>query len=127
MALGELQLKVAHPLTTIHATRNDTRFSAIAKLIEEWKPRRLVVGLPKYADGAEHTMSARCRRFAQQLQGRFRLPTELVDERFTSVEAEAILRAWGPGGRGKKKDPGLIDQLASQRILQAYFDQDAPT
>lgn len=122
VALGEMQLKMAHPLTTIEATRNDTRFSAIAKLIAEWQPTHLVVGLPKHPDGAEHTMSERCRRFAQQLEGRFRLPTQLVDERYTSVEAEGMLRAQGRGG---KKDRELIDQLASQRILQAFFDQDA--
>ena len=120
VALGEMSLKMAHPLTTISATRNDTRFNAIAKLIEQWQPTRLVVGLPLHMDGKEHGMTQRCRRFAQQLQGRFRLPTELVDERLSSAEAEGILRDFG---RAKRKDRALIDQVASQRILQTYFDQ----
>lgn len=124
VAMGESSLKMAHPLTTIQATRNDLRFQAIGKLIAEWQPVQLVVGLPMHLDGAEHAMSARCRGFAKQLEGRFRLPTTLVDERLTSAEAHSMLRSFGRGG---KKDKLLIDQLAAQRILQAYFDQHATT
>ncbi len=120
VAMGEMELKMAHPLTTIQATRNDTRLLAIGKLIAEWQPVRLVVGLPMHLDGKEHAMSERCRGFSKLLQGRFRLPTELVDERLTSAEAQEMLRGFGRGG---KKDKHLIDQLAAQRILQAYFDQ----
>jgi putative Holliday junction resolvase len=119
VAMGESTLKMAHPLTTIHATRNDTRLRAIADLVAEWRPVQFVVGLPMHLDGAEHAMTARCRGFAKQLEGRFRLPTTLVDERLTSAEAHSMLRGFGRGG---KKDKALIDQLAAQRILQAYFD-----
>ena len=122
VAMGESTLKMAHPLTTLQATRNDQRFQAIEKLIVEWQPVQLVVGLPMHLDGAEHAMSARCRGFAKQLEGRFRLPTTLVDERLTSAEAHSMLRSFG---RSAKKDKHLIDQLAAQRILQAYFDQHA--
>ena len=124
VAMGESTLKMAHPLTTIHATRNDTRLRAIAELVAEWQPVRFVVGLPMHLDGAEHAMTARCRGFAKQLEGRFRLPTTLVDERLTSAEAHSMLRGFGRGG---KKDKALIDQLAAQRILQAYFDGHATT
>ena len=119
VAMGELELKMTHPLTTI-SEKADARFPAIEKLIQEWQPVRLIVGLPKYSDGTEHEMSEQCRRFARQLQGRFNLETELVDERYTSVEAEAMLAEMGRGG---EQDKHLIDQLAAQRILQAYFDQ----
>lgn len=120
VAMGEMELKMAHPLTTLQATRNDTRLLAIGKLIVEWQPARLIVGLPMHLDGTEHAMSQRCRGFAKLIQGRFRLPTDLVDERLTSAEAQEMLRGFGRGG---KKDKHLIDQLAAQRILQAYFDQ----
>jgi len=123
VAIGESTLKMAHPLTTIQATRNDLRFRAIAQLIGEWQPVQLVVGLPMHRDGAEHAMSTRCRGFARQLEGRFRLPTTLVDERLTSAEAHSMLRSFGRGGQ---KDKHLIDQLAAQRILQTYFDSHAP-
>jgi len=119
VAMGELELKMAHPLTTI-SDQADARFQTIEKLIREWQPVRLVVGLPMHADGVEHEISEHCRRFARQLQGRFNLETELVDERYTSVEAEAMLADMGRGGQ---QDKHLIDQLAAQRILQAYFDE----
>lgn len=119
VAMGELELKMAHPLTTI-IEKSDARFQAVEKLIQEWQPIRLVVGLPLHPDGAEHEMSEQCRRFARQLQGRFNLETELVDERYTSVEAESMLADMGRSGQADKH---LIDQLAAQRILQAYFDQ----
>ena len=119
VAMGELELKMAHPLTTIN-DKPDARFQTIEKLIQEWQPVRLVVGLPMHADGVEHEISEHCRRFARQLQGRFNLETELVDERYTSVEAEAMLADMGRGGQ---QDKHLIDQLAAQRILQAYFDE----
>ena len=119
VAMGELELKMAHPLTTIY-DKPDARFQTIEKLIQEWQPVRLVVGLPMHTDGVEHEISEHCRRFARQLQGRFNLETELVDERYTSVEAEAMLADMGRGGQ---QDKHLIDQLAAQRILQAYFDE----
>lgn len=119
VAMGELELKMAHPLTTI-SEKADARFQAIAKLIQEWQPVRLIVGLPLHMDGAEHEMTEHCRRFARQLQGRFNLETELVDERLTSAEAQSMLADMGRGGQ---QDKHLIDQLAAQRILQAYFDQ----
>lgn len=123
VAMGELELKMAHPLTTI-SEKADARFQAIAKLIQEWQPVRLIVGLPMHMDGAEHEMTEQCRRFARQLQGRFNLETELVDERLTSAEAESMLADMGRGGQ---EDKHLIDQLAAQRILQAYLDQyDSP-
>ncbi len=119
VAMGELELKMAHPLVTI-SEKADARFQAIEKLIQEWRPVRLVVGLPLHPDGHEHDMTEQCRRFARQLQGRFNLETELIDERYTSVEAEALLAEMGRGGQDDKH---LIDQLAAQRILQAYFNQ----
>ena len=92
VAVGDLAVRVAHPLTTISAEDNARRFSEIQKLIVEWMPARLIVGLPMHADGTEHELTRLSRRFAQRLEGRFGLPVSLVDERFTSVAAESRLR-----------------------------------
>ena len=83
VAVGEAMLKNARPLTTIDAAANDARFAAIGRLIAEWQPARLVVGLPLALDGSAHEMTARSRRFANQLHGRFGLPVALVDERLS--------------------------------------------
>lgn len=119
VAVGDLTIGVAHPLQTIHGEGNDQRFSAIAALIAEWQPGRLVVGLPFHLDGTEHDMTRRCRRFARQVEGRCNLPVALVDERLSSATASEELRGMGIGGRRQKP---MLDQVAAQLILQTYLD-----
>ena len=79
----------AQPLGTVSA-QGGARFEAIAKLIQEWQPSALVVGVPFHPDGAEHDNTRRARRFAHQLHGRFRLTVHEVDERYTTTEAQAL-------------------------------------
>ena len=86
VASGELETGLASALTTLHAEANDERFAAIARLIGEWQPVALVVGIPTHLDGREHELTARCRRFANQLHGRHALPVFSVDERLSSVQ-----------------------------------------
>jgi putative Holliday junction resolvase len=86
VATGNTFLGSASPLKTI-AAEGDARFGAIARLIAEWAPDALVVGVPFHPDGAEHENTARARRFARQLHGRHRLPVHEVDERYTTTEA----------------------------------------
>ena len=109
VAVGEPELRTAHPLAGIAAPG----FDAIARLVLEWRPGLLVVGLPVAERGA-HPLASRVERFARQLEGRFRLPVALVDERFSSVEAESRLRG------AKKK---AVDSVAAQLILEQYFDE----
>jgi len=109
VAIGNTMICQAKPLSVITATANEPKFAAIAALIAEWGPSRIVVGLPSHPDGAEHEMSARCRRFANQLNGRYNLPVELVDERYSS----AVIAA-------RRGD--VIDDKAAAIILQQYFD-----
>jgi putative Holliday junction resolvase len=109
VAIGNTMLCQAEPLKVINAIDNDTRFAAIQKLLDEWTPAKLIVGLPMHPDGNEHEMTARARRFANQLNGRFNLPVELVDERYSSAVISAK--------RGE-----IIDDRAAAIILQQYFD-----
>ena len=81
IAMGNTLTGQAQPLSIVDAIDNATRFKLIGALIDEWRPARLVVGEPRHPDGAEHDMTLRARRFANQLNGRFNLPVELVDER----------------------------------------------
>lgn len=120
VAMGETLLGIAHPLTTIDTEITEQRFAAIGKLIEEWRPVQLVVGLPVHADGTEHDLTRLSRRFANRLKGRFGLPVWLVDERHTSLIAESLLNE--AGVRGRKQKPAL-DQVAAQAILQTWFEQ----
>jgi putative Holliday junction resolvase len=120
VAVGNSISCTARPLTTLHGEHNGQRFTAIADLISEWGPSALIVGLPCHDDGTPHELTRLCRRFAQRLKGRFNLPTLLVDERYTSTAASSQLAEMGI--RGIKQKP-LLDQVAAQQILQAYFDE----
>jgi len=122
VAVGELQLGIAHPLETIDAAANDARFARIAALVEEWRPVLLVVGLPLALDGGEHRLTGLARKFAQRLRGRFGVETRLVDERLTSVEAQREARASGLTARDSKRH---VDRLAAKLILEAFFNENA--
>jgi len=115
VAIGESLLGSARPLASIEAEASDRRFAAIGKLIQEWQPVRLLVGLPRHTDDTEHAFGARCQRFARQLEGRYRLPVDMVDERYTSVVAEASL----PGD--KRKNKLHVDAQAAAILLQDWF------
>jgi putative Holliday junction resolvase len=112
IAMGNTLTGQAQPLAVVKAIDNAARFGEIGSLIAHWGPARLVVGEPRHPDGAEHEMTLRCRRFANQLHGRFGLPVELVDERYSS----AVI----PARRGE-----IIDAKAAAIILQQYFDDHA--
>jgi putative Holliday junction resolvase len=118
VAVGNTVTGGARPLTTLAEEENSKRFAAIGGLIAEWKPERLLVGLPLDPEGAETELSKRARRFANQLHGRFGLPVELVDERYSSAVAEDALK---PGRADKHK----IDAAAAAVILQAWLDQNS--
>jgi putative Holliday junction resolvase len=107
VATGNTLLCQAQPLKTV-AAEGDARFAAIAGLIKEWQPAALVVGVPFHPDGATHDNTQRARRFARQLQGRFKLPVHEVDERYTTTEAHAMGAA-------------DADAAAAAIILDQYF------
>lgn len=109
IAMGNTLTGHAQPLRVVSAIDNATRFQIIGELIAQWQPARLIVGEPRHPDGAEHDMTLRSRRFANQLHGRFNLPVELVDERYSS----AVIAS-------KRGD--VIDDKAAAIILQQYFD-----
>jgi putative Holliday junction resolvase len=107
VAAGNAALRTASPLTTIR-TEGDARFAAIARLVAEWQPDALVVGVPRHPDGAAHDNTRRAQRFARQLHGRFKLPVHEVDERYTTTE----VRAAGAAD---------LDAAAAALILEQYL------
>ncbi len=110
VAVGNTMLRQAQPLKVISAETNGAKFAEIGALLEEWKPARCIVGLPLHPDGNEHEMTVRCRRFANQLRGRFGVETELVDERYSSAVVSSQ--------RGE-----AIDDQSAALILQQYFNE----
>lgn len=124
VAVGECELRLAHPLMTIDQAMTKPRFEKIAELIAEWRPVLLVVGLSVHADGVEHEITRLCQRFARRLEGRFGIPVVMEDERYTTIVARLTLEEVGI--RGKKQRP-MLDQIAAQHILQTFFDSSYAT
>ncbi len=123
VAVGEPEVGTAHALAGI-AAGDDALFAEVARLVAEWRPATLVVGLPLHAEGEAHEMTRRAERFARQLEGRFGLPVALVDERYTSVEAEGRVRAAAGARRAAKASRSrTLDSLAAQLILEQYFSE----
>lgn len=109
VAVGNTMIRQAQPLVIIDAATNIEKFNKIGELIAQWEVKRCILGLPFHPDGGEHEMTVRCRRFANQLHGRFDVDVVLVDERYSS----AVLNA----KRGER-----VDAQSAAIILQQFFD-----
>lgn len=116
VASGDTLLGRARPLATVAA--DDTRHEAIARLVREWTPHALVVGVPRHPDGAPHRNTGRAERFARELRERHALPVHLVDERYSTVEAERA-DAPSPGRAG-------LDAAAAAVILDQFLREPTP-
>jgi putative holliday junction resolvase len=122
VAVGSDIAESANALTTLSATNDNERFEAIAPLVKDWQPHAFVVGHPSHPDGTPHAMTARAEKFARQLEGRFGRKAFLVDERFSSVEAEISFKA----RTGKKVvSKEAIDAEAAANILRRFFENGA--
>lgn len=88
VAVGNRLVATAQPLGSIQFSSNEALFQEINTLLRDWQPTLLLVGLPLYPDGKPHQMTREAQRFSNRLSGRYRLPVTLVDERYSSVEAE---------------------------------------
>jgi len=94
--------------------------SHIEKIIAEWKPDLVLVGLPLNMDGTESELSTRARKFANRLHGRFGVKIEMKDERLTSFEAKGEVMSRG-GSRDYKNNP--VDSIAARLILESWLAQ----
>ncbi len=120
VAVGGGHSGLAESLTNVQVGRGGPDWAHISRLIAEWRPEALVVGLPLNMDDSENAMTAAARKFGNRLQGRYNLPVHMVDERLTSVDAKnALVEA---GVRFKRRK-ARVDQLAAQAILQAFLNE----
>ncbi len=88
VAVGQRLIQSAQPLSIVNARDGVPDWRVIEQVIREWKPDVLLVGLPLNMDGSDSEMSARASKFARQLNGRFALPVEMIDERLSSFAAK---------------------------------------
>ncbi|MFN0314906.1 MAG: Holliday junction resolvase RuvX [Burkholderiales bacterium] len=119
VAVGDMELKLAHPLVALGMKMPRSDMDMIEPLVREWRPVLLVVGLPKYDDEREHPLAKGCRAFAQRAHKRFGLPAVMVDEAYSSSEADGLLKETGAGWAARKQH---TDPVAAQQILETFFE-----
>ena len=110
VAVGNTETRVSQALKTMAAQNADGLFREIEHLLKDWQPDQIIVGLPTHPDGTKHEMTAKAKRFGNQLHGRFHLPIIWVDERYTSAVLE---------GNAQMRDN--LDAHSAALILEQYF------
>ncbi|UMO87015.1 Holliday junction resolvase RuvX [Pectobacterium sp. PL64] len=119
VAIGQEITGTARALTSLKAQEGIPDWQKVEKLLSEWQPDLVVVGLPLNMDGTEQPLTARARKFANRLHGRFGVAIELHDERLSTVEARADL--FERGGF-KALDKGSVDAASAVIILESWFE-----
>lgn len=119
-AVGQTMTGTASPLEALKAKDGVPQWPLVEKLLNTWQPDLIVVGLPLNMDGSDQPMTARAKKFANKIHGRYGYEVVTHDERLTTVDAKAELFAQG-GFRNLKK--GNVDSQSAVVILESYFEQ----
>ena len=117
VAVGQPLTGTASQLETLGLVNRNPDWQRIAQLLEEWRPKALVVGHPFEMTDREANNAQAAKKFARQLHGRFHLPVHMADERLTSREA------WAQLGREAGKDPTKVDSYAAKLILETWLNE----
>src|SRR5215472_12014463 len=121
IASGDTLTRQAAPRAAAAVHRGAPDWEAIAREVHALTPGVLVVGAPYNADGSEGALLAAARRFAAELERRFALPVQLIDERFSSLEASEALRTRRASGARGRIERAAIDSAAAAVILGRWF------
>lgn len=119
VAVGQAVTRTGSPETILDARDGQPDWQVVGRLIEDWRPVQLVVGLPLNMDGTDTSITPNARKFANRLHGRFGLPVALVDERLTTREVRHELEQRGSARQSARR----VDALAAVVILESWFNQ----
>ena len=119
LALSDAEAAFAFPAGTLESRGRERDIAALCELIREREVERVVVGLPRHMDGRKGPEAEAAEQFAEALSGRAGVPVDTLDERWTSREAERILREQGHDGRRTKRH---VDEVAASIILRTYLE-----
>ena len=123
VGLGITVTGTASPLQTIAYPNMEMLWESIDSLIAEWKPQLLLVGLPNLNSGQEHSLEKPIKKFTNRLKHRYQLPVELIDESFSSQQAENRLKQMRQSGRQKKINKHEIDKQAAALLVEQWLEQ----
>lgn len=121
VAVGNALTGSARALDVVANGVQGPDWARVAGLVREWRPQVLLVGLPLTMEGEEQKNSAAARMFAAHLKDRFNLPTNLVDERLSSVEAAQRFAQRRAGGSAKRKHAQALDSIAAEVIVEQWL------
>jgi putative Holliday junction resolvase len=125
VACGDTVSRTAAPLDAVPAGSAGPRWEVIDTLLREWQPALIVIGLPYNVDGSDSAMTLDARRFAAEVARRYPLQVALVDERYSSREAEARLKSARESGlRRRRVAKADVDAAAACVILERWFTED---
>jgi len=119
VATGQMITATAQPIDAIKANDGIPNWDTVEKVIKEWQPDLVVVGLPLNMDGTEQMITQRAKKFANRLNGRFGVNIALQDERLTTASAKEFI--FERGGF-KALDKGKIDSVSAALILESWME-----
>lgn len=123
VAVGQQVTRTARPLAVVANGEAGPDWQHFESIFREWRPDRIIVGMPVHADGTPAEIGAVVARFIDDLQ-RFALPVETVDERYSSVDAEAMLASQRARGRRGRISKELIDSAAAAVIAERWLKKE---
>ena len=119
VATGQMITATAQPLAAVKANDGIPNWNIVEKVITDWKPDLVIVGLPLNMDGTEQPITQRAKKFANRLNGRFGVKTVLQDERLTTASAKEFI--FSHGGY-KALNKGKIDSVSAALILESWME-----
>ncbi len=121
VAVGNTLTGSATPECTLQSKNDTPNWDEITKLIEDWKPEKIIVGMPTELDGSENPLQKKVIRFSNQLNGRYNIPVEHENEQFSSIEAAQRLKQLRQSGRKQKIKKQEVDKIAASIILETWM------
>ena len=119
VAVGQRITRSASPLPTLDATSGVPHWPSLDKLVSQWRPKALIVGLPTCIDDSKLYTTSAAKRFARQLKTHYEIPVYLVDERLSTIEARSLLFERGGYNKIKKTQ---VDGVAACIILEQWLN-----
>jgi len=121
VAAGQRLTASAMPLATVANHAGEPDWRQLDRLVAEWQPGGLVVGVPLHLDGAEQAETRAARAFRRQLAARYNLPTYAAEERLTTRAASAQIAHARAAGHGRRSRKGDVDRVAARLILEEWL------
>ncbi len=120
VALGESRTGLVRPIDSSECRSRQSRWAFIEQIIRDWSPQHLLVGLALGSEGEEQLTTRQCRNFAKDLQRHTHLPVTLIDERYTSLEADRRLREKGVSQAKRRHQEHAV---AAALLIEDYFQR----